>query len=65
MTRRAAFRQADVTRLIKGALAAGLEPGTFSVVVRADSISLMPAASVGELDPAADMSRRMKDAFGY
>lgn len=44
MTRRAAVSQADVTRVVRGALAAGLPAGSFTVEVVDGIIRLLPAA---------------------
>lgn len=64
MTSRAAFRQSDVRRLVKGALAAGLPAGSFVVKVVGDELQLLPIAANPASDPAEDMERRMVDAFG-
>lgn len=64
MTARASFRQADVTRLIKGALSAGLPVGSFKVVVENGTPMLLPLAANAPLNEADEMERRMKDAFG-
>lgn len=64
MTARASFRQADVTRLVRGALKAGLPVGSFKVVVENGHPTLLPLAANAPSDAAADAERRMKDAFG-
>lgn len=64
MTARASFKQADVTRLIKGALSAGMPVGSFKVAVENGQPVLLPLAANESLDEAADLERRMKDAFG-
>jgi hypothetical protein len=64
MTVRAAFKQSDVTRLVKGALAAGMPVGSFKVVVENGQPALLPIAANEPSDAAADAERRMKDAFG-
>ena len=64
MTKRAAFRQADVTRLVRGALAAGLPVGSFKVAVENGAPVLLPLAANEPLDDAADAARRIREAFG-
>lgn len=64
MTRRAAFRQADASRLIKAAIAAGMAPGTFMVKVVAGELQLLPIAANSTLDPAEAAESRMVEAFG-
>lgn len=64
MTARAAFRQADVTRLAKGALAAGLPAGSFKIVVENGQLSLLPIAANTPSDAAEDAEQRMREAFG-
>lgn len=54
MSRRAPFSQADVTRLVKGALAGGLPVGSFAVAVENDRLILLPANPVSPLAPAAE-----------
>lgn len=63
MTKRATFSQADVTRLAKGALKAGLPVGSFKIVVEGTQISLLPIAANGPSDDDADLARRMREAF--
>jgi hypothetical protein len=66
VTKRAAFRQADVTKLIRGAVAGGLPVGSFKIVAEDGRLTLAPiTATERELDDAADDERRMKEAFGY
>lgn len=64
MTRRASFRQADVTKLIRGAIAGGMPVGSFKVVAEEGRLTLSPVASREGADDAADMARRMREAFG-
>jgi hypothetical protein len=64
MTRRAAFRQADVARAIRGAIAGGLQPGTFRIDIEGDRISILPIAANGPSDDAADLELQMREAFG-
>lgn len=64
MTKRAEIRQADVSRVVRGAIRAGLPVGSFSVEVRNGVVRLLPTAANQPLNDADDMERRMKDAFG-
>jgi hypothetical protein len=64
MTRRAPFKQSDVTRLAKGALKAGLPVGSFKIVVEGGVVTLLPLTANDPSDAAADAERRMRDAFG-
>lgn len=64
MTRAAQFRQADVTRLVRGALKAGLPVGSFKVAVENGSPVLLPIADNEPSDGAAEAERRMREAFG-
>ena len=64
MTKRATFRQADVTRAIRGARAAGLPDGSFKIEIVDGRITLLPIAANEPLNAADDVERRMKDAFG-
>lgn len=64
MTKPAAFRQADVTRLVRGALNAGLPVGSFKVVVENGRAELLPIAANTPSDAASEAERRMREAFG-
>ena len=64
MTPRATVRQADVRRIVQGALKAGLPPGSFSVEVVDGTVRLLPVAANAPSDAASDSERRMKEAFG-
>ena len=64
MTARAPFKQADVTRLVKGAIAGGLPVGSFKVAVENGQPVLLPIAHNESSDPAADAARRIREAFG-
>lgn len=61
---RVAFKQADVTRMIKGAIAAGLSPASFKIVHRDGELSLLPAGATDVPSEEDDLERRMRDAFG-
>lgn len=64
MTRRAAIRQADVARVVRGALRGGMPPGSFAVKVVDGEVHLLPIAANEPSDDAAEMARRMREAFG-
>lgn len=64
MTRRAAFKQADATRLAKGLQRAGWPVGSFKVVVEEGRIVALPITANEPSDAAADAERRMREAFG-
>jgi hypothetical protein len=64
MTRRAAFKQSDVTRLAKGALKAGLPVGSFKIVVEDGQLALLPVTANDPSDAASEGERRMREAFG-
>jgi hypothetical protein len=64
VTRRAAFKQSDVTRLAKGALKAGLPVGSFKIVVEEGALTLLPLTANDPSDPAAEDARRIREAFG-
>lgn len=59
-TRRAAVRQADVTRVAKGMENAGWARGSFKIVVEGGAITVLP---IEALEDAADLERRMEEAF--
>ena len=59
-TRRAAVRQADVTRVAKGMENAGWARGSFKIVVEGGAITVLP---IEAQDDAADLERRMEEAF--
>jgi len=64
MTRRAAFKQHDVTRAIRAAVKAGLPPGSFSVEIHNGALRILPIAANQALDAAQDAEQRMREAFG-
>lgn len=64
MTAPAKVKQADVARVIRGALSAGLPAGSFSVEVVDGVVRLLPLAANAPLNEADEMERRMRDAFG-
>lgn len=64
MTAKARVRQADVARVVRGAVRGGLPVGSFKVVVEGDRVELLPVAANTPSDAAAEAERRMKEAFG-
>lgn len=68
MTKPAAMRKADVSRLVsgafEGAIRAGLAVGTFKVVVEGNRAEVLPIAANAPSDDANELSRRMREAFG-
>jgi hypothetical protein len=64
VTAPAKVKQADVARVIRGALSAGLPAGSFSVEVVDGVVRLLPLAANAPLNEADEMERRMRDAFG-
>jgi hypothetical protein len=63
MTKRAAFKQSDIARAIRGALQGGLPVGSFKVTVENGLPVILPVAANAPLNDADDMERRMRDAF--
>lgn len=59
MTRRAAFRQADLSRALKEAKKVG-----FQLKVVDGEFHFLPTAANAPLNEAEDAERRMRDAFG-
>lgn len=64
MTKRATFSQADYTRAIKGAVAAGWPVGSFKIVVEGDRMEVLPIAANSSSDPYAESAKRIREAFG-
>lgn len=68
MSRSGAVLKADVRRAVQGALegiiAAGLSPDNFEIIHKNGELHVLPANANAPLDDAADLERRMKDAFG-
>jgi hypothetical protein len=64
VTARLAFRQADLSRALKGARKGGVEVGRIEVDPRTGAITLFPAGQVREDREADDVERRMEEAFG-
>jgi hypothetical protein len=64
MTRRAAVRQAEISRIIRAAQKAGMAPGSFTVEVDGGRVRLLPAANDGALTAAQEAEKRMREAFG-
>lgn len=61
---RPAIRQADVARVIRGALSAGLPVGSFSVEVGDNVIRLLPVAPAGAQGPSDDGEAEWDKALG-
>lgn len=64
MSRRAPFSQSEVTCLVRGAIRGGWPVGSFKVVVENGHPALLPIAANSSSDDAAEMARRMREAFG-
>lgn len=64
MSARAAFRQADVTRLVRGAIKGGMAAGSFKVTLEDGRPVLLPIEGGAALSEAERVERAMKDAFG-
>ncbi len=59
---RLAVRQADITRAIRSAEAAGWPRGSFKVVVAAGAITLLPIDAAA--DEGEDLGRRIEETLG-
>lgn len=59
---RVAFKQCDVTRMIRGALAAGLSPGEFRIIHRDGDLELLLAADGAPKAAAANDAEEGLDA---
>ena len=64
MTKRAAFRTADVTRLVRGAIRGGLPVGSFKVVVDNGRLALLPASDADALPSAEEAEDAWDRALG-
>jgi hypothetical protein len=64
MSARARIPQAEWTRVIRGALKAGLPVGSFKVVEENGHLAVLPIAANEPSDPFADCAARMREAFG-
>jgi hypothetical protein len=64
MSRRAAFKQADVTRLVKGAVAGGWPVGSFKIAVENGRLTLLPAKPSDALPSADDAEDAWDRALG-
>ncbi len=68
MTAKAAMRQSEITRLFKGAFKAaqdfGLPVGSYEIRVENGGARILPLAANEPLDDAAEMGRRIEEAFG-
>lgn len=64
MTKPAPYRQADVTRLIRGALRAGLPVGSFKVSVENGQPVLLPISVPDPLPSAQDAEDAWDRALG-
>lgn len=57
-------RQADIARVVRAGIKAGLPPGSFTVEVRGETVRLLPIAANSPLNAADDAEQRMREAFG-
>jgi hypothetical protein len=64
MSRKAAFKQSDVTRLVKGAVAAGLPVGSFKIAVENGRLTLLPTEPSDALPSANDAEDAWDRALG-
>jgi hypothetical protein len=64
VTRRAAFKQSDVTRLVKGALAAGVPVGSFKIAVDNGRVELLPVSGADAQPPAGQADEDWDKALG-
>ncbi len=63
--RRSSFRQIDVQRAVRGAIAGAAGSGkTVRVEIEGGRIIITPVDAVGAPTEAADLERRMIEAFG-
>ncbi len=58
------FRQTEVTRMIKGAQAAGWAPGSFMVQLVDGNPTIVPIAAAPPPSEAEALERKMQTAFG-
>lgn len=64
MSRAAAVSQADVSRVVRGAIKGGLPVGSFTVEVEGGAVRLLPIAANAPLNAAQAAEKRMREAFG-
>jgi hypothetical protein len=57
-------RQADISRVVRAGIKAGLPAGSFSVEVVGETVRLLPISANSSLNAADDAERRMREAFG-
>ncbi|MGQ3018766.1 hypothetical protein [Phenylobacterium sp.] len=57
-------RQADISRVVRAGIKAGLPAGSFTIEVVGETVRLLPIAANSALNAADDAERRMREAFG-
>lgn len=62
--RKAAFKEIDIARMVRGAIRGGLPVGSFKVTVENGALTLLPLDHGSALSEADDLEQRMQEAFG-